>query len=391
MSSHSGSRESPASGHATRGERIQVFRPALPRAEDLLPYLTRIDDSRVYTNYGPLAVELEQRIAALLQLPAGGVTSASSGTVALIGSILGTAGHPRAERDLALLPDYTFVATASAVEQCGYRPHLADVNRDNWALDPESALSDALLDRIGLVVPVAPYGRPVPQEPWVAFRVKTGIPVVVDGAASLETILGSPDEFTGPLPVALSFHATKGFSTAEGGCVISSDVELVARVMQALNYGFRGGRESLVAGTNGKLSEYHAAIGLAELDGWDARAEATRQTVTRYRQRMAAAGLDSHFIAAPEIGSSYALFRCTDAAESERLRRALAEAGIASRLWYEAGLHRHAYFQGCSRQADLRTTEAIAPCVIGLPMAVDLSADQIDRIVQVLCDGMQES
>src|SRR6266478_4083507 len=88
---------------------IPVLRPRLPPAERLLPYLGRIDATRVYSNHGPLVSDLERRLA----------------------------DHP--ERD-----------------------------------------------RIGLVVPVAPFGRPVPQHPWQTFRQQSGIPVVIDGAASFE-------------------------------------------------------------------------------------------------------------------------------------------------------------------------------------------------------------
>jgi len=168
----------------TTPENIPVMRPQLPRAETLLPYLRRIDASRIYSNYGPLVQQFENRLSRHFELPAGGAVSASTGTTALIGAVLATAGRARPDRPLGLIPAFTFVATAVAMEQFGYTPYLTHQYTGTLGLDPERLLADVGLDRVGVVVPVAPFGRAVPQAPWRAFRDRTGIPVVIDVAAS---------------------------------------------------------------------------------------------------------------------------------------------------------------------------------------------------------------
>jgi len=84
-------------------------------------------------------------------------------------------------------------------------------------LDASALLRESFLDREGVVVPVAPFGRPVAQAPWQSFEAATGIPVVIDGAASFDVVDESRDPAIGDVPVALSFHATKAFATGEGG------------------------------------------------------------------------------------------------------------------------------------------------------------------------------
>src|SRR5579859_6230368 len=102
--------------HAPAGEQsVPVMRPLLPSADRLLPYLRRIDETRLYSNHGPLVLELERRLARHLQLDAG-VASANSGTSALIGAILAQVGFATKTRPLALMPAFTFVATALAAE-----------------------------------------------------------------------------------------------------------------------------------------------------------------------------------------------------------------------------------------------------------------------------------
>jgi dTDP-4-amino-4,6-dideoxygalactose transaminase len=311
------------------------------------------------------------------------LTSAVSGTGALVGAILATTGRPTAERPLAIIPAFTFVATALAAEQCGFLPHFVDVDADSWQLRAEAIEHHPLLKDVGLVIPVAPFGRAVPHAPWLEFHRRTGIAVVIDGGASFETVACDPSRFVGEIPVALSFHATKSFATAEGGCVITTDPELSASVNRALNFGFFEARECRAASTNGKMSEYHAAVGLAELDNWPAKCASLREVAAAYRVHMGAAGLGDRLFVAPDVAGCYALFRCADPAEAAAIVEGLASANIETRLWYGRGLHRQPYYVDASRD-DLPVTDRIAPITIGLPIASDLPHACIQRVVTAL-------
>ena len=211
-------------------ETVPVLRPRLPSADRLLPYLRRIDATRTYSNHGPLVLEFEERLAKHLRLGPRSVVATSSGTAALVGAILAVAGRPTGKRRYAVVPAYTFVATPIAVEQCGYSPYLADIDPLTWMLDPAAIPAHPERDLIGLVVPVSPFGRPVPLEPWLRFRDVTGIPVVIDAAASFEGISDAPARLLGDIPIALSFHATK--SLRLGKEVASS--QAIARLPSAL-------------------------------------------------------------------------------------------------------------------------------------------------------------
>jgi dTDP-4-amino-4,6-dideoxygalactose transaminase len=370
--------------------RITVMRPLLPDAARLAPYLARIDEARIYSNYGPLALEFERRIAALFGEPRPVVNSAASGTAALVGAILAAAGRAKARRPLALLPAYTFIATAAAVELCGYEPWLADVDGETWSLDAAALLEHPQLERVGVVVPVAPYGRPLPQAPWREFRARTGIPVVIDGAAGIDLMAADPQRFVGDIPVCLSFHATKSLACAEGGAVISTDRELAARVEGALNFGFGERRNSVSASLNGKLSEYHAAVGLAELDGWAEKLSRFRRVADAYRAWAAGEGLGGRLFATPDVSAVYALFRARDGEEAQRVGEALERAGIDWRLWYSGGLHANDYLKSCARDA-LPTTDALAPALLGLPMAIDLTEADVRRIGGAIAEGFNSS
>jgi dTDP-4-amino-4,6-dideoxygalactose transaminase len=329
---------------------------------------------------------LERRICALLALPLGAFQSASSGTNALVGAILARAGRAGVQRRVAIVPALTFVATALAVEECGYSPFLADVDADTWMLDPK-AFDDVELERVGLLVPVAPFGRPVPQEPWRAFSAKTGIPVVIDGAASFDALTKASPAYLGEVPVALSFHATKSFSTGEGGGVITTDLDLAKRTLRALNFGFFDTRDCKGPSVNGKMSEYHAAIGLAELDVWNEKLAAFQRVAGWYRKYAQEQGIGRHVVVTPEIGACYVLFRANDAAQAEAVVAALDADLIDSRWWYGRGVHHQTHFQDAPR-GELGITDKLALQLIGLPLAWDLEERSVERIVTRLSHAL---
>jgi dTDP-4-amino-4,6-dideoxygalactose transaminase len=367
--------------------RLPVYRPLLPTADRLRPYLGAIDDSRTYANWGPLVMQLESRLAALLGQAEGTVVSASSGTAALVGAILAAAGQATPGRPLALVPGLTFVATAIAAEQCGYRPYVVDVDRGNWQIVFAALDSHPQRDRVGLVIAVAPFGRPVPQEDARAFSERTGIPVVIDGGACFEAMaLGPPSQYVGIVPTALSFHATKSFSTAEGGGVVTSDASLARRVAQALSFGFRGSRNSAIASTNGKMSEYHAAVGLAELDGWRDKSRALVHVAEIYRGRFEAAGLASRFFGLPVVAGCYALFEAPDPASALKVQHSLDRSNAETRLWYAHGLLDHDHFRSLDHDP-LEMTRSLASRLVGLPVAPDLSESQVEHVVRAVVRG----
>jgi dTDP-4-amino-4,6-dideoxygalactose transaminase len=286
-----------------------------------------------------------------------------------------------------LIPSFTFVGTASAAELCGYQPYLADVDSKTWMLDASRLASHPERDRIGVVVPVAPFGRGVPQTPWVSLRQDTGIPVVIDGAAAFEAAAEAPHRFLGPIPVALSFHATKSFATAEGGGIATNDLDLAKRAAQVLNFGCWGSRNSALPSINGKMSEYHAAVGLAELDGWPSKSIALRSVADAYQRCSVQMGLFDRLITAPLIAGCYVLFRCFGIEETARVRESLGRKGIDFRLWYGNGLHHQTYLTGVAHES-LNATEELAPRLLGLPVAPDLSEAAITRVVAALADGL---
>lgn len=377
-----------ASGeHLLEFEAIPILRPLLPAADEILPFLRRIDARRIYSNWGPLVAEFEQTIGGFLGVQGADVAVGCSGTAVLTGAILASAGRATPARPLALLPAFTFVGTVAAVEACGFTPYLIDVDPETWLLDAESLASHKRLGEAGVVIPVAAFGKVIPQQAWQDFSDRTGIPVIIDAAASLDLAMDQREKAVGPIPQVFSFHATKAFGVGEGGAVVSTNPSLLARTRQALNFGFSGSRDSKMPSLNGKMSEYHAAVGLAEAAHWEAKAAAIRAVLAVYRSKLAGSEIERMFLGYPEIGLSYALFVAKTRVQSERALSALERAAIGCRSWYSAGLHHHTYYRDVARDP-LPVTDTLAPLVIGIPLMPDMPSSQIGLVVNILSSAV---
>ena len=359
----------------TAPAKVAVARPRLPVAEAILPYLERIDEARWYSNFGPMVVELERRLAARLGEETL-VCTASNATQALA---LALKAMDLPEGALCAMPAWTFVATAHAVIQAGLVPWFLDVDADSWMLTPghvRAALARAP-GPVAAVIPVCPFGAMPDLAAWRDFREATGVQVLVDAAAAFDAL-----EAADP-PVCVSLHATKVLGIGEGGFFATTDPGLYDRFVRLTGFGFRGSRDSLFPSTNAKLSEYAAAVGLAALDEWPME----RLRYLRVSQLLRIALLPhGHVRFQPGWGSDWVTSVCVARlpdGSADQVESMLQSFGVDTRRWWGVGCHRSPAFAGCPRE-DAPVTDLLAVSTIGLPFAVDLSPEQMQRIAQAL-------
>lgn len=367
---------------------LPVMRPKLPAAAQVLPYLEEIDANRWYSNFGPLTQSFEARLAAHFGSGSGSVLAVANGTLGLMLSLQAVAPLPG---DLCMLPAFTFSASASAVIAAGLVPWFVDVDPESWALEPAQAreyLKDAP-GRVAAVMPVSVFGRPVNPADWDKFSAETGIPAVIDGAASFDAAQ------VGRSPVMISLHATKVFGVGEGGLILSRDKELLSRIRSLSSFGFSldpaknaDGRAALVPGTNGKFSEYAAAVGLAGLDGWTA----TRSRFFALRDEYLWVMADLPGLK-PQPGgrepwTSATINFETPGKSAKDLIASLALSGIEARRWWGNGCHAAPAFAACP-QAPLPVTNRLVDSVIGLPFYIDMTREEILRVKNAVAGLMR--
>ena len=354
---------------------IPIMRPKLPSAERLAPYLRKIDASRIYSNFGPLAVSFEERIAARFGLSGETVTTIVNATLGLTLALTAQGARPGT---LCAIPAWTFVASAHAATMAGLIPYFVDVDADTWAVDPEgiaASIAGAPAE-VGAVMPVVPFGRPIDVAAWDRFRSRTGLPVVIDAAAGFDAITPSA------VPAVVSLHATKVLGAGEGGFVMSTDAAIIREIRARSNFGFFGSRDASAPASNAKLSEYQAAVGLAALDEWS---EVRREWIVLAQTYRAALSESNHVSFQDNFGESWITSTCVlnlldNAARTET---ALQHAGIETRRWWGHGAHAHRATAALPRAA-LPETETLAQSTLAVPFYRDLAAAQIARIADVV-------
>lgn len=353
---------------------LTAARPLLPRADEILPYLERIDGQRWYSNFGPLIMEFEARLAARFT---GGaqVTTVSNATQGLTLALKAMDLEP----GLIAIPSWTFVATAHAVLQAGLTPWMLDVDAESAMLEP-AAVRARLASAPGpvrAVIPVAPHGQMVDLAAWRAFRAETGLPVLVDAAAAFDMAVDAA------LPIVVSLHATKAMGIGEGGFLATADAELAARFRELTTFGFRGSREARLPATNAKLSEYAGAVGLAGLDAWPATRRRFCQAAQRLRLALA---LTPEVAFQPGWGFSWVSSVCVvglPPGTADAVEDHLSDEGVDTRRWWGDGCHRNPAFADLPR-TDLANTEALARSTLGLPFMVDMTEDETLRVAGAL-------
>lgn len=365
--------------------RIPLLIPRMPSADKVYPYLRKIDQNRIYTNYGPLNGEFEQRLAAELGqgLEAGHLTTVSNCTVGLE---LAIQAFSLPEGACVLLPSLTFVATATAIVRAGASPLFSDIDPAGWCLTPaiaEQALAEGAT--FDLVMPVSTFGKQSDVAAWDEFSERTGIPVLIDAAGAFgNQPIGRTTD------VVFSFHATKSIGSGEGGLVVSFNTDRIKRIRQLANFGIDAARGELAGlGTNGKLSEYHAAVGLAALDEWPDIIVQRRELHARYvRDLLQACPVLKLQDKDPDGIYPLLPVLLPEGCDALTIGNALRDQGIDTRRWYCPPLHAHGVLSHYASIGQLTVTASIGDRILGLPFFAGISDEEIRTVIDSLARAL---
>ncbi len=366
-------------------EWIPLLVPDMPSPEELLPYLQRMHAARQYSNFGPLVQELEAAFARRFTVPQNQLTTVANATLGLE-LVLQALGLPRDAR--VLIPAFTFVATATAVVRAGHIPVLADVDESSWLLTPAIARAACARTRIDAVLPVAAFGMPHDMAAWQQFERDSGLPVVIDAAAAY----GSQSLQGADGTLVFSLHTTKSLPAGEGGLLVSTRPGLAERVRQLSNFGINLDPAASVplgslaaTGTNAKMSEYHAAIGLVSLSKWELAAQNRRtleadlietlNTASNGRLRWQTPAGSARLMAPTTLCA-----RLPDAATRNALEAACAQARIMTRRWYQPLLSQMQALPGETVRLPTPCAQDLAQTLLGLPFFPGMAQEQRERV-----------
>lgn len=358
---------------------IYVTRPLLPPLAEVLPFFEQIWHSRILTNGGPLLQQFETALALWLGVEHVAIICNASLGLVLALRHFGITGE-------VVTSPFSFVATSHAIRWAGAQPVFADIDPHTLNLDPAAAEA-RITPQTQAILAVHCYGVPCDTDGLAAVARRHGLRLIYDAAHAFGVRkAGRPLVAEGDLSV-LSFHATKVFNTFEGGAVIAPDRETKLALDRLGNYGIVDEVTVTGTGLNTKMSELHAAIGLALLPRAGAAIAARSRVAERYWQALSQIpGL--HCLCPPgqQGHNSYAfpiLVREGYPLTRDGLYARLRKGGIFSRRYFHPLISDMPMYRDLSSAAPggLPFARMAAEQVLCLPLYPDLDPADQDRII----------
>ncbi len=371
-------------------EKLHVGRPNIGDRTRLLERINTILDKRWFSNMGPFEQELEQRIADMIGVKH--CIAMCNATVALEIAIraLDLTGE-------VIVPSLTFIATAHALQWQQITPVFCDIDPATHNIDP-ACVERMITPRTSGLIGVHLWGRACDTEALAEIAARRNLRVLYDAAHAFGcTHRGQLLGRFGDAEV-FSFHATKFMNAFEGGAVVTNDDGLARKIRLMKNFGFTNYDEVSYIGTNGKMTEVAAAMGLTSLEGHDEFIAVNRRNYERYDVELATIpGLTLMPYDSGERYNYQYLVVEVDAATTGVARDTLvqilwAENVIARRYFYP-GCHRMEPYRSCYPHAGLLLpeTERVAARLLILPTGTAIEPADINRLCAILRLAVSES
>lgn len=334
-----------------------------------------------FTNDGPLLRDFEREIA--VRSGVDHCVAMCNATVALEIAIraLGMTGE-------VIVPAFTFVATAHALSWQGIRPLFADIDESTHTLDPDSVRS-LISERTTGIVGVHMWGRSCDSEELQKIADEHGLSLLFDAAHAFGCSRdGTPVGSAGDAEV-FSFHSTKFFNSFEGGAVVTNDEVLAEKMRLMRNFGFTGYDEVIHPGTNGKMTEICAAMGLTNLQSLEAVRAVNRKNHARYEQGLVALGIPVvAYDDAEENNFQYVVALVPEdfSVGRDELVSTLHAENVLARRYFYPGCHRQEPYASdpTTHPQSLDATERVAGQVLVLPTGASVADEAIDTIIDVI-------
>jgi dTDP-4-amino-4,6-dideoxygalactose transaminase len=370
-------------GNPTFQEKIHVGRPNIGNRQRLLERIDDMLNRGWFSNNGPFVQELEQRIADRLGVKH--CIAMCNGTIALEISIRATGLTGE-----VIIPSFTFIATAHALQWQEITPVFCDIDPETHTLNPwrvEAMITPRTTGIIGVHV----WGHPCNVEALTEIAQRHNLKLMFDASHAFScSYQGRMIGNFGDAEV-FSFHATKFFNTFEGGAVVTNNDDLAAKMRLMKNFGFAGYDNVTYIGTNGKMNEVCAAMGLTSLESVEEFVAINKHNYEQYQQNLS--GLPGVRLVTyneqEQCNYQYIVLEIDEAVTK------VSRNELVKILWAENILARRYFYPGCHRMEPYRSyfphaglllpeTENLVNRVLILPTSTAVGSDEISKICQII-------
>ena len=351
---------------------IPVTKPHLPKKERIYHYLDQALERNWLTNNGPLVQELTEKLKECWGVEH--LLLVANGTLALqiAYKAVGITGK-------AMTTPFSFVATPSSLVWEGIAPVFVDIEPESYTLDA-AKLDEVDLEGITGIVPTHVYGNACDVEAIQAFVDKHGLKTVYDGAHAAFVDYKGQNLFAYGDAVTVSFHATKLFHTVEGGAIVFQHKEDYERALAYTNFGLVGG-EILTEGINAKMSEFHAAVGLANLEELDTIFEKRKRIFLRYQSGLSGKLRCQQQPEGCSANYAYAPVLFKNEAQLLKVVEALEEEGVYPRRYFYPSLEALPYVKDAE---PCPVSASLSQKILCLPLYTSLLECEVEKIIGII-------
>ena len=339
---------------------------------------------------GPKVKDFERRFSTYVGAKYAVATSSCTTALSLAIESLGVV-----EGGDMVVPDFTFPATANVVVRAGARPVLVDVERDTYGISASAARA-AMGRRTSSIIPVHPFGHPFDADPLYEAADKLGVEVIEDAATAVGTEYKGRRIGAGRRAVCFSFHPRKLLTTAEGGCLVTDDEGVYERAKAMRSHGQvtdKDGRSSFrFNGLNYRMSDVHAAIGLAQLRKLDAIISSRRRQAKVYGELIEGRGLDVQLPAELDWGfhtyQSYVVVLGRGLRKNAEVIQSLRERyGVETQLGTYSLAAQPAFKTSARKRGRLEVSARLFARSVTLPLYMSLSEEEQEYVVDSLASA----
>lgn len=363
---------------------ITVTSPLLPPLEEFIPYLQEIWDSKWITNGGKMHRQLEKELAEYLGVEY--ISLFTNGTLPLITALQALDIR---EGEVITTP-YSFVATTHAIWWNGLKPVFVDVDPKTGNLDPDK-IEAAITPNTKAILPVHVYGNPCDVDRIQEIADKYGLKVIYDAAHAFGVQLNGNSILKHGDISTLSFHATKTYTTIEGGALVCHSAEMKQKIDHLKNFGFEDETVVVGPGINSKMDEVRAAFGLLNLKHVDNAIEKRRFVVKQYREALRQVDGISFFDDILGVKHNYSYFPIFIDAERYGMTRdelylKMKENNILGRRYFYPLISEFNPYKAypSAFPENLPNAKKMADAVICLPLHPSLSEEEVTRVLNII-------
>lgn len=362
-----------------RLENIYVTSPSLVEKEEYFEVISQIWERKILTNMGELHSELEGKLKDYFLVENISLFSNGHSALESVIDVLELSGE-------VITTPFTFVSTTHAIVRNGLAPVFCDINRDDYTMDV-TKIESLITDKTTAIIPVHVYGNVCNVEEIEKIAKKYNLKVIYDAAHAFGIKYKGKGIAQFGDASMFSFHATKVFNSIEGGCLAYNDTSLTNRLNAYKNFGLTGQESVEYIGTNSKMNEFQAAMGICNLRYINKEIQKRKHVVERYTEHLG--GIDGINLSLPNdtIESNYSYFPVVfDGFKKTRdeVFDELKEHNIFARKYFYPLTSQFECYKG---QFDASTTPAaihISERILTLPLYADLSLVDVDKICEII-------